>query len=263
MWFSLIHAALTVTIGSIDEDATLHLGTAGGWGEEYTCPNLQEEGQLLQPEWKTQLDNFLDRFDIDHDLGGLAVARIWGLAAYRGLVAAAFTMHPGDMVEYSTTVEERITLVFSSATSERRRMDCISLGVPKFTKDQIREARENVLEFNLRLAAELQHNDQWFEKLVYAAAVCVLVEHRNTRLLTLACKALERLSALSGTDLSDEISKCRIQTNSTSVAAKSADKFGAPGADLFEKCDICDSGIEWYSSQEAQCAEGHMFGVSL
>jgi hypothetical protein len=46
------------------------------------------------------------------------------------------------------------------------------------------------------------------------------------------------------------------------VSPKSKAQLCAPGAaDIFEQCDICDSGIEWYSPCESRCAEGHYYGL--
>jgi hypothetical protein len=259
----LTHAAVTVAVDDDEgKSATLHLGTMGAWGEEYTCPTLQAEGATLRPGWIKQVEDFRERFDIDHDLGGQAVARIWGLAAHRGCIAAAFTTHPGDMVEYTIAAEERTTLIFSS-TKPHPKMDHPFYSLwepPKFSRDTVRETRGRVLAFTLGLYLETQGCDRYFNKLVYAAAACAIVENRDSRSLSLAHEALQRLSSASGSDLTEEISKCEMGNTSPTIMATSMAQLSGPGADIFEKCEICDSGIEWYSSREAQCAEGHMFG---
>ncbi|KAL1966168.1 hypothetical protein VTN77DRAFT_4720 [Rasamsonia byssochlamydoides] len=261
-------SAITAVTDKIGRPDTLHLSTVGSWAEVSPCSTLQEDGQgqgqILQPEWKKQVENFRERYDIDHDLGGLAVARTWGLAAFRGWIAAAFTMHPGDMVEYTTAAEERTTLVFSAAAPDTT--DNQLFDTPNLTEEHFRKQRERVLEFILRHSSEkedLWSNDLPSTKLIYAAAACSIVEHRNEELLSLARTALERLAVVSGADLSDEISKCFFSSSpldfNVTIAAKSADKLNGPGGAIFEKCDICGSGIEWYSVQEAQCTTGHLF----
>jgi hypothetical protein len=175
-------------------------------------------------------------------------------------------MHPGDMVEYTTAAEERTTIVFSAAaphTGETNRF----LDTPDLTEDNIRKQRERILKFILRHSTseeeDLWSNDLRSPRIVYAAAACSIVEHRSEELLTLAQKTLGRLSIISGADLSSEISNCSLSVGSTpTVAAKSVDVLNGPGGAIFEKCDICDSGIEWYSAQEAQCTTGHIFGKS-
>lgn len=45
------------------------------------------------------------------------------------------------------------------------------------------------------------------------------------------------------------------------IPPKSEEELQCPGAKgVFEVCDICTAGIEWYSPIESQCKEGHMFG---
>lgn len=235
------------------------------------CSPLQE-GQIHHPEWKKQVEDFRERFDIDRDLGGLAVARTWGLATFRGWIVAAFTMHPGDMVEYTTAAEERTTLVFSAAAPDASVTDGPLPAMPNLTEEHFRKQRERILRFILSHAVAAASEEKGLlsrsidlrsAKIVYAAAACTIVEHRNEELLSLARQALERLSAASGgIDLSDEISKCSpltafVDSAPPTIAPKSADVLlNGP----FEKCEICGSGIEWYSVQEAQCTTGHLFG---
>jgi Putative zinc-finger of transcription factor IIIC complex len=253
---------MTVAAGDDEnEPATLQLGTIGSWCECHACPTLQEEEQSIFPGWIKQVGDFRERFDIDHDLGGLAVARVWGLAAYHGCVAAAFTMHPGDQVEYITAVNERMTLVFSYATPQHEadHKFCLLRETPEFNRDLIRERQQRILDFTLGLYLQTQSSDQMFDKLVYSAAACTIVEHRNSRLLSLAREALQRLSLAPGADLSEEILKCEMAITAPTIAAKPPAQLGSPGTDIFEQCQVCGSGFEWYSSREAQCAEGHMF----
>lgn len=249
------------------------MSTVGAWAEASPCSTLQE-GQILHPEWKKQVEDFRERFDIDRDLGGLAVDRTWGLATYRGWIVAAFTMHPGDMVEYTTAAEERTTLVFSAAAPDISATDGPLPEMPNLTEEHFRKQREGILRFILSHAASEEKGlrnisiDLRSAKLVYAAAACSIVEHRNEELLSLARQALERLSTpCGGTDLSDEISKCSptaFVDSAPTIASKSADMLlNGPGGRIFEKCEICGSGIEWYSVQEAQCTAGHLFGKLL
>ncbi|KKA20249.1 Uncharacterized protein T310_5712 [Rasamsonia emersonii CBS 393.64] len=262
-------SSITVVNDKNGKPDTLHLSTVGAWAEASPCSTLQE-GQILHPEWKKQVEDFRERFDIDRDLGGLAVARTWGLATYRGWIVAAFTMHPGDMVEYTTAAEERTTLVFSAAAPDISATDGPLPEMPNLTEEHFRKQREGILRFILSHAASEEKGlrnisiDLRSAKLVYAAAACSIVEHRNEELLSLARQALERLStSCGGTDLSDEISKCSptaFVDSAPTIASKSADVLlNGPGGRIFEKCEICGSGIEWYSVPEAQCTAGHLF----
>lgn len=243
--------------------STLHLGTMGGYADSYSCPSLEQEGHFAQPDWKKQLEDFRERFDIDRDLGGFAVAKVWGLTCHRGFMAAAFTMHPGDMVEYTTAADEKTTIVFSPVSAETAEVEgrpAFLQTVPKFTDDELREKRQAALEFVLDGEDEDQYRDPWSQKLIYAAAACSIVDTRDGHLLELSRNALERLAKATGADLSDEISKCSPASPAPNTfAPKSADQLSI-GGDMFERCGICGSGMEWYSAREAQCMDGHPFG---
>jgi hypothetical protein len=234
----------------------IHLGTNGGYAAVKQFLHAQDDSPVYPPPWKQQFDDYRDRFDIDRDLGGLVVGKIWGLAFYRDMVAAAFTMHPGDEIEYSTASEERTYIIFSSLNVHRD--DDLQQTAPTDSPEFSRAKREEVLEFVLS-AAHLSDSGPWHPKMIYAAACCAIVDSHNEGLLSRARMSLERLASTSGVDLSDEISKCTAAPNA--LEPKPAEELNGPGAAIFEKCDICDAGISWNSTQEAQCASGHLFGM--
>lgn len=118
-----------------------------------------------------------------------------------------------------------------------------------------------ILQFTLGLEAENQYNDAWSQKLLYAACLCAITSCRDENILSLAHSVLEKLESATGVDLADEKSRC-IDGESLAVSPKSAEQLSGPGGTLFEKCSICDAGIEWYHAAEAQCAEGHIFSKS-
>lgn len=206
------------------------------------------------------MDDLKSTFDITHDLGGLVCARIWGLDHYRGLIAAAVSMHPGDMVEYRTAANTRVQVIISPAmaqpTEERGDVERILHGQDvDTTPENMRAKREGVLGFILH-----QKNGDICKKILYSAACCAVVESENTSLRSNAREVLESLAMSTGADLSEEIQKCT--AGPAPIAAKSAEQINGPGGEIYEKCDICDAGIEWYSAREAQCVSGHMFGMS-
>lgn len=254
---------MTVVFDEETDSQTLHLGTIGGYTLSMVPSADQTDYQYSEPPWKQQFDAIRERFDIDGDLGGLAIGRIWGLANCRGLVATAFTLNPGDMIEYRTAAEERTTIVFSRASAPAREFDDAVLrpAAPDRSPSFLRARRAEVLGYILFSNTGKFDKQPWAPKLLYAAACCTIVESQDTKLLTQARKALQWLAKTTGADLSEEIDNC--SAPGTAVGAKSAEELSGPRKQVFEQCEICEAGIGWYSGHEAQCASGHLFGMSF
>jgi hypothetical protein len=64
--------------------------------------------------WAQAISFHLASFDSRHDLGGLALAKTWGLARspMGGFIAACVTLHPKGMIEYVTHSNESCRVVF-------------------------------------------------------------------------------------------------------------------------------------------------------
>ncbi|RAL03677.1 uncharacterized protein BO80DRAFT_267060 [Aspergillus ibericus CBS 121593] len=245
--------AMLVTTDTATQTPVLYGATAGGYIGAVPFHHGKNEASILPVPWQGQLDDIREKFDFDRDLGGLAVARAWGLTSYNGMVAAGITVHPGDMIEYRTAAEERLTIIISPDASQ-------SDGATSETVDNspdLQHRRESVLGYILHFEDNDEIRQPLSSKILYAAACCTIVESTNTALLYQAHKVLVRLATATGADVTDELSKCSISKNK--IASKSAEALDGPGGQMFERCDICDAGIDWYSSQEAQCATGHIF----
>src|SRR5262249_52086996 len=67
-----------------------------------------------EADWIHQIRDIRDKFDAEHDLGGLAIAKVWGLASNENWLVACATLHPGDLVEYLTPASEKAILIFAS-----------------------------------------------------------------------------------------------------------------------------------------------------
>ncbi|KAL4999981.1 transcription factor IIIC subunit delta N-term-domain-containing protein [Aspergillus recurvatus] len=251
-------SGMTVTTGAESETPTLHLGSVGGYA---AVMPLAASGELSTAPWNAKVEDVRERFDIDRDLGGLAIARIWGLASQQGIIAAAVTLHPGDMVEYRTNAEDRLTVVFSTANGQPVDPEEVSFlrGSPSSSPELSSERRDFVLQYIL--GNHTGTESTLSPKVLYAAACCAIVQSQSAELITSAREVLERLSARRGVDLSDEIARC--SAPGSTIEAKAAEALNAPGGNVFEKCEVCDAGIAWYSAQEAQCATGHVYGMSL
>lgn len=234
-----------------------------------------------------QIEGFRSRFDLDHDLGGMSIARVWGMASHRDWIAACFTVHPSDMVEYITTARERSRIVFTPPHPENSQgpgeLDSVELpwDVPsQLTPKRIKAARAKVLSFIFRESQRDLSNDPWARKLQYAAICCVITDQDpvdEPHLLEAAKLAAQWLSSTFSLDLSVELScidkklQSQIQHSAETAAGletskliptKTREEQMGADYDVFEFCDICGSGIDWYSAEESQCAEGHVFSLS-
>lgn len=248
---------MTVAIGPESGTPVLHFGSVGGYAAVKALTDTEPPSPA---PWNGQVEDIRERFDIDRDLGGLAIARVWGLASIHGLVAAVVTLHPGDMVEYRTNAEERLTVVFSTANGQPVDLESVPFlhESPTGSTEFLRERRDIVLQYILGDHAGTKNTLS--PKVLYAAACCAIVQSQNFELVSNAQMALERLAATSGVDMTGEIAKC--SAPGSTIEPRSTDILNAPSGDIFERCEICDAGIIWDSAREARCATGHVFGRS-
>ncbi|PWY88255.1 hypothetical protein BO70DRAFT_369164 [Aspergillus heteromorphus CBS 117.55] len=237
--------AMTITMDE-SQNPVLHLGTAGGYTASKPLDPGSEE-QLSEVPWNKHLDDIREKYDFDRDLGGLAVARVWGMATYREMSAVGITVHPGDMVEYRTAAEERLTIIVSGPNESQ----------PDVSPTTSQDKREAALSYILHSDDEEQDRPPLSHRILYAAACATIIDSDNEDLQAQAHKVLVRLATVTGADLSEELSKCAGPRGA--IASKSGDMLQGPGMGMFERCDICDAGVGWYSSEEAQCASGHVF----
>lgn len=251
---------MTTAFDEASNTCTLHLGTVGGYTASMAFPSI-EEPQLSAAPWKTHIDEICDRFDIDHDLGGFTVARVWGLTSHRGVVVAAITRHPGDMVEYRTSSEDLTVLLFSGANSGCKEPKAFPTArtVLDTSPSNLSAKRDAVLKYVLDVDGRNYDASPWSGKILYAAACCAIVQSKDETVLVQARRMLEWLATTIGIDLSEEISKCSSPGNI--IHPKSEEQTAGPGQQVFERCDICDAQLSWYSAQEAQCSDGHLFGM--
>lgn len=185
----------------------------------------------------------------------MVTGRIWGLACHDGILAVAFTMHPKDMVEYRTAAEERTIIAFTTQLYPDTGEQPADLS-----PEALRLKRETVIGYILYSEQSPDGRSQLSKKAIYAAACCSILDCQNEDLLARSRTSLEWLASVTGADLSKEISKCTSAAGE--IESKSPSELSGPGNEIFERCEICDAGIRWYSVTEAQCANGHLFGTS-
>jgi hypothetical protein len=239
----------------------LHLGTMSAVGIVLNLDGSGTENSPRKPQWSTVIEDRLEQFDLDRDLGGQSVARVWGLASYRGVVAVLFSRHPTDMIEYRVTSDERSVLAFASEDPDYS-PDIHTLLSPMASATESwspTDQREAVISYLLSSMDGTAEQDPEIQRLVYASACCAIVDQKGAAIRSHARQSLERLAVLTGADLNEEIARC--DEESPTLSAKSTEQLNGPGAHMFERCEICDAGIAWVSASEAQCAEGHLFGM--
>jgi hypothetical protein len=238
----------------------LCLGTLGGIGLTTKMRQLQNGDPLQRPRWKHLIEDCQEQFDLDLDLGGSSMSRIWGLSSYRNVTAILFTRHPTDMLEYRVASDDKSTIVFSSELEHAPATSFLFAPQIPNGESPVHVQRESALNFVLSGDDGDIEPDTESQRLVYVAICCTIMGSKNKSLLAHARRFLERLAIVTGADLSEEMRKCNGE--STAIAARSADQLSGPGGQLFERCDICDAGIGWHSAQEAKCANGHLFSKS-
>jgi len=251
---------MTISRDEANNTCTLHICTAGGLGVAVSLDLLGPDDPPQVPAWSKIVDNLREQYDLTHDLGGKAVARMWGLTSYRDVTAVLFTKHPTDMIEYRIASDEDTTIAFASEDTGEI-PDEQTLFAPPAEKKESRAAqsrREAVTSFLLSEGDKTTVNTE-NQKLLYAAACCSIVDGHNLPIRSQSQKSFERLAMETDTDLSEEISKCG--SESSTIPAKSSNQLNQPGGQLFEQCEICGAGIAWFSVKEAQCENGHLFGM--
>ncbi|KAJ5169972.1 Transcription factor IIIC zinc-finger [Penicillium coprophilum] len=250
-------SAMLTSINQESDTCKLHVGTLGGIGVVTELRQLQSGVALQQPKWKRMIEEFHDDYDVEHDLGGMSVSRIWGLASHHNMTAAIFTSHPTDMIEYRITSDDRSTIVFSDEGELTRNAQApFAAHIPDGQASNHDQTGE-VIRFVLPGDDGNIENDTESQRLIYAVACRAIVGEEDKSLRLHARRSLERLAVVTGADLSDDISKCNSEPSP--ISAKTMDHLAGPGGHIYEKCEVCDAAIGWPKAQSAQCANGHVW----
>ncbi|KAG0160825.1 hypothetical protein PDIDSM_8356 [Penicillium digitatum] len=186
--------AMLTSVNEHSDICKLHLGTLGGIGLVTELHQLQNDSAMQQPKWKRMIEEFQDDYDLEHDLGGMSVSRIWGLAAYRNMTAAIFTSHPTDMIEYRITSDDRSMIVFQRKVNPTNTQALFATHIPMVKPPTTTRRKKGQV-------AQTSHS-----------------------------ASLERLAFVTGADLSDEISKCN--SIPTPIFARNMDQVTGPGGHI-------------------------------
>ncbi|KAI9872282.1 MAG: hypothetical protein M1830_001825 [Pleopsidium flavum] len=228
------------------------------------------------PQWQKNMAECLTKFNIRHDLGGLAFTKTWGLANLGNYAAACITLHPGDMVEYTITSAERAMIVFGhQATFNGGPSDSHLLpwtATPPVSRELSTICSEFVTSV-LRFPRE--RFDKLCKRIVYAAAcVGTFPTYVDRSVVDLSEDAFGWLANHDGVDMSEELVLCGRsrqrydldggvgvgEAAKVNISARSREILQSNAAQgALEVCEICGEGIGWHSLQEARCALGHAY----
>ncbi|CRG83515.1 1,4-alpha-glucan branching enzyme GlgB [Talaromyces islandicus] len=245
---------------------------------------LEETVAMMRSPWIEHMERYRQRYNIQYELGDMTVARTWGLATFRGWLAVAFSMHPGDVLEYTIRAEENTVVLFVNPDDP----DAVFPEPPNNSEEHVAAARDEILRLILSSAHELQKNDTRSARLVYAACMCAIITSQpqdqnddqnqdQIPLLTLTQNALTHLSSTFDLPITEELSYCADIASTTPatttdmqdarstvlIPSKPTSVLEGPGGWIFESCQTCHRrknevvGLNWTGYGMAVCANGH------
>ncbi|KAI5291894.1 hypothetical protein KEM54_000007 [Ascosphaera aggregata] len=252
-------------------------------------PLLRSIGSRHGVDLQSLIGAVRNRFDLDYDLGGRSVARIWGLAKYNPLqkivkdgsdglpdeyLAACFTLHPTEMAEHSMPSAALMRVVISCTSDLDNNDGCISDNdrqplrtsmayaqpsmnfIPiSFVDDHVRmNARLAILEFdNKWTSGDMTNGLQSARK--DPLLRMILYAHSCCCIMDLkpieeVMRRFSLLRELTGINFSDEINVGYEEPNRRVIKARKVDSDVA--ALTFEKCTICGSAIPWHDPNSSR-----------
>jgi hypothetical protein len=231
---------------------------------------VEETLAKIHPPWTTKMGRYRQKYDIQYELGDMAVVRTWGLSTFDGWTAVAFTMHPGDVLEYTTRAEENTIIIFTHPNP-----NAVFPKPAEISDELISTKRAEILYSILLSADKLRWSDLRSARLVYAACINAINLHHSHDaephdLLTLARQALIHLSTIFNLPIAEELSYCDdlASRNTPLGTPKPASLLEGPGGWIFEKCHTCfrrkneNVGLSWQNPSTAVCANGHTWSAS-
>lgn len=228
-----------------------------------------------EADWVHLIRNEKDRFDREHDLGGLALAKVWGLASIGHWVAACITLHPGDMVEYMATADEKACIIMASTIKEAddmipwARQEC-SLALYPFAsnyrgpdysrlQEQRKRGTESIIQW---IVCSVGRNtkvskDRLSRQIVRAAWHYIQIfKNHNSDSPT---EVLENPYNIPKDAIRNSI-EWLVPENDSLIERGEISSADVP--ELLEQCIICDAFIPWKIGT-ARCEGGHLFSKYL
>jgi hypothetical protein len=267
---------MAFTSDGYGEEKLLHLATTSSYaeliritekrpGEEYGIDlTLQSSDEA---DWVRQVQSARDRFDVENDLGGLAISKIWGLASIDKLVAVCFTLHPGDMVEYLTAADERTTIAFASVDKEEARtgrptIPWAELHHPQGRYDldsNFKYNKDDVISLSEQKKSHLTHIIPWV--LFSVGPNNKISRDPLSRQIVYGVHSFIHASEAFGGDFG-WVSKEVVQHAERWLLEGNVDTSQTGMSDLEERCNICDTSFPRELQgplRYTRCQNGHEF----
>ncbi|KAL8944884.1 MAG: hypothetical protein Q9216_000174 [Gyalolechia sp. 2 TL-2023] len=242
-------------------------------------PNINEQpldhfSSPIQSPLSYQVQMLQKDFDQHHDLGGLSIAKTWGLASWGPYVASCISFHPGDMVEYTMTSGERCHIIFSLMDEAGVAVEDADFPWQELSFSPHERDNSDVHQKVLTILT----NQQLYSSLdcrVFYAKCCAVMIRIGTQNTELVGRALQQLATSTGVNLELELGLLRATRDSPFLTASCIERLneittargvqedGLHWKQLYDFCSICDEIVIWTSVTEASCAAGHHFGMLI
>lgn len=212
-------------------------------------------------------------FDQTNDLGGLSIAKTWGLASWGPYLASCVTFHPGDMVEYNLPSHERCHIIFSRENTEGDTLESAKFPWQEVPNETLQANSQIILQELLAMASGSDISDNWLDRRVVFSICCAATIVADAETLQLAEAVLHELLASVNVDLESEISLLsdtrildltapqRIERLNLFASSKPADAVHSALRQIYDWCSICDQVVLWEGLTGAYCIAGHQFGM--
>lgn len=209
-------------------------------------------------------------FDQRHDLGGLSIAKTWGLASWGPYLAICISFHPGDMIEYMLTSGERCHIIFSLMDATGSVVEDADFpwqkSSPSFHQEDKPYVHNEVL-----TKSTFQRFYDFSDCRVLFSTCCAAMISSGTQMAELIETALQQLVTSTGINLELELSLLRdtrsshlsaascVKSLNEIIISRSGEKGRSHWQELHDFCSVCDEVILWTSVTEASCVNGHQF----
>ena len=226
----------------------------------------------VRTAFEDQVSDMLDKFDRNRDLGGLSIAKTWGLASWGPFLACCSTFHPGDMVEYNLPSYERCHILFCQVGEHGDTLEDEEFPWQSRSIGQGHEQSHIVIKDLLPVVSGMWDVHSPLDCKVIFSLCCAAIIVADTSSLQTIQSILHRLSASSSINFDLEqnmledaynlaLSADQRITRLNEHASWRCKDLQDTGFDrMYDKCSICEEMVLWKSLTEATCTKGHLFG---
>ncbi|KAL8942935.1 MAG: hypothetical protein Q9211_001185 [Gyalolechia sp. 1 TL-2023] len=199
-------------------------------GDADSTVKIQSGAQDLQltNEWDEisdyQLRMLQKEFDQHHDLGGVSIAKTWGLASWGPYVASCISFHPGDMVEYTLISAERCHIIFGLVDAAGAAVEDAEFPWQESSRSLHQGSSPDVQRKVLTVLTDQRLNDLSDRKVLYGNC-CAAMIPSGTQNAELVEKALQQLVTSTGINLELEFNLLRATRDSNFSTASCIERL--------------------------------------